>query len=137
VLGANFGDVGWPHCGEIDIMELLGHEPSTTHGTAHWGPQGQSWSYNDKGEYHLTEGKKFSDEYHVFSIIWEPGQIDWYLNDNKFFTIRPADVNGNYPFNAEFFFIFNIAVGGQWPGYPDDTTVFPQRMIVDYIRVFQ
>jgi len=137
MLGSNFQNVGWPACGEIDIMELVGHQPSTTHGTAHWGPQGQSWSYNDGDPYNLTGGKKFSDEYHVFSIIWEPGKIEWYVNDNKFFTISPSTVNGTYPFDQEFFFIFNIAVGGNWPGNPDNSTVFPQRMLVDYIRVFQ
>ena len=76
-------------------------------------------------------------QYHVFSIIWEPGQIDWYVDDNKFFTLTTADVNGAYPFDDEFFFILNIAVGGNWPGYPDESTQFPQRMIVDYIRVFE
>ena len=136
MLGSEFANVGWPACGEIDIMELVGHEPSTVHGTAHWGPQGQSYSHNNGAPYNLLEGK-FADEYHVFSIVWEPNSIKWYVNDNQFFSLTPASVNGNYPFNADFFFIFNIAVGGQWPGNPDQTTQFPQRMIVDYIRVFQ
>jgi len=117
-------------------MELVGHEPSTTHGTAHWGPQGQPWSYNEGDPYSIN-GAKFSDEYHVFSIVWEPSLIKWYVDDNLFFTLTPSMVNGNYPFDREFFFIFNIAVGGQWPGYPDATTTFPQRMYIDYIRVFQ
>ncbi len=73
----------------------------------------------------------------MFSIIWEPNIIKWYVNDEEYFRLTNADVNGNYPFNSEFFFIFNIAVGGNWPGYPDATTQFPQRMYVDYIRVFQ
>ena len=136
MLGDNFSTVGWPACGEIDIMELLGHEPSKIHGTAHWGAQGQGFSHN-KGGVHSISGEKFSDKYHVFSIIWEPNSIKWYVNDNEFFRLTNNDVNGNYPFNEAFFFIFNVAVGGNWPGYPDASTQFPQRMYVDYIRVFQ
>ena len=136
MLGNNISSIGWPACGEIDIMELVGHEPSTVHGTAHWGPQGQSFSTFKGEEYRLSGGEKFSDKYHVFSIIWEPGKIEWYVNDNKYYSITTADVNVTYPFDNEFFFIFNIAVGGRWPGNPDATTQFPQRMIVDYIRVF-
>ncbi len=137
MLGTNISDIGWPACGEIDIMELVGHEPATTHGTAHWGPAGQSWSHYKGEGYDNPTGEKFSEEYHVFSIEWEPNSITWYVDDNEFFSLNNAQVNGAYPFNAKFFFIFNIAVGGQWPGYPDATTQFPQRMYVDYIRVFQ
>lgn len=137
MLGTEISNIGWPACGEIDIMELLGHEPGTVHGTAHWGPQGNSWSYNKGTGTTLSGGKKFSEKYHVFSLIWEPNSIKWLVDDNEFFSLTNSDVNGTYPFNAEFFFIFNIAVGGQWPGYPDATTVFPQRMHVDYIRMFQ
>ncbi len=136
MLGANISTVGWPACGEIDVMELLGHQPSTVHGTAHWGPQGQSWSFNKGGPYNLT-GEKFSDEYHVFSIVWEPNRIEFLVDDNRYYIITKDIVNGDYPFNNDFFFIFNIAVGGEWPGYPDASTQFPQRMFVDYIRVFQ
>ena len=137
MLGQNFGSVGWPACGEIDIMELVGHEPSITHGTAHWGPQGQTYSHHKGQSYHLSGGEKFSDKYHVFSLLWEANSIKWLVDDNEFYSLTPSDVNGNYPFNADFFFIFNIAVGGVWPGSPDATTQFPQRMYVDYVRVFQ
>jgi hypothetical protein len=136
MLGTNISSVGWPACGEIDIMELVGHDPSTTHGTIHSGPQGQGYS-NYTGEHYTLNSGKFSDEYHVFTIIWEYNSIKWYVDDNEFFSITNADVSGAYPFNDEFFFIFNVAVGGNWPGAPDATTVFPQRMVVDYIRVFQ
>lgn len=136
MLGQNFGSVGWPACGEIDIMELVGHEPSKTHGTAHWGPQGQSYSFN-KGKDYSIGGEKFSDKYHVFSLVWEANSVRWLVDDNEYFHLTPSDVGGFYPFNSDFFFIFNIAVGGQWPGSPDATTQFPQRMYVDYVRVFQ
>lgn len=137
MLGESITTIGWPACGEIDIMELVGHEPETVHGTAHWGPQGQTFSINKGEPYSLTGGQKFSDEYHVFSIIWEPNSIKWYVDDNHYFTLTNADVNGAYPFDADFFFIFNIAVGGKWPGSPDATTQFPQTMTVDYVRIFQ
>ena len=138
MLGANFWDIGWPACGEIDIMELVGHEPDKVHGTLHWGEQGWSFSASHTSEISLSSGKKFSDEFHVFSIEWAFDSIIWYLNDQPYFQIDRS-VTGNlpYPFNAEFFFIFNIAVGGNWPGNPDATTIFPQTMDVDYVRVFQ
>ena len=137
MLGANFPEEGWPNCGEIDVMELVGHEASKVHGTAHWGPNGQSWSYNHGGTYELS-GETYADEYHVFSLVWELNSIKWYVDDNLYFQVTPATVaNQVYPFNQDFFFIFNIAVGGRWPGDPDPSTTFPQRMIIDYIRVFQ
>ena len=137
MLGSNFQSIGWPACGEIDIMELVGHQASRVHGTAHWGNQGQGYSIYQTGTYNNPTGDNFSEEFHVFSLIWEPGVMRWYVDDNLYHTITNADVNGNYPFDLDFFFIFNIAVGGNWPGYPDETTQFPQRMYVDYIRVFQ
>lgn len=136
MLGNNISTIGWPACGEIDIMELVGHKPSTTHGTAHWGPQGQGFS-TFKGEgYDLSGSAKFSDEYHVFSIVWEFGEIEWFVDDNSFFKLKNSDVNGAYPFDQDFFFILNVAVGGNWPGNPDGSTSFPQRMVIDYVRIF-
>lgn len=137
MLGSNFPEEGWPNCGEIDIMELVGHEPGRVHGTAHWGPQGQTYS-NNHGDSIDLNGEIYADKFHVFSIVWEFNSVKWYMDDTLYFSINQSTVGNNaYPFNQEFFFIFNIAVGGQWPGYPDGTTTFPQRMIVDYIRVFQ
>lgn len=133
MLGSNFSSVGWPACGEIDIMELVGHEPSTVHGTVHWDNNGHAEYGNG---YTLSSGKKFGDEFHVFSIIWDENSIKWYVNDIQFNEV--AITQGHMTeFHAPFFFIFNIAVGGNWPGYPDATTVFPQQMVVDYVRVFQ
>ena len=136
-LGANFDAIGWPACGEIDIMELVGHEPGRVHGTGHWGPQGQSFSNSFSGDYTLPGGAHFDEEFHVFSLIWETNSLRFYVDDNHYHTITSGNVSTAYPFNSPFFFIFNIAVGGNWPGSPDASTVFPQRMFVDYIRVFQ
>ena len=133
MLGANFSSVGWPACGEIDIMELIGHQPSTVHGTVHWSSQGQHAQYG--GSTTLSSGR-FYDEFHVFSIEWDEQQIRWLLDGQEYHNILITDADLS-EFRNNFFFIFNVAVGGNWPGYPDATTVFPQRMIVDYIRVFQ
>jgi len=136
MLGKNIDQVGWPACGEIDIMELVGHEPKVTHGTAHFGPP----SPNNRfiGSSFNAKGPDFSETYHVFTLVWNPGSIYWYVDDVLFHEINPDITSGAaYPFNQEFFFIFNVAVGGLWPGSPDETTVFPQQMKVDYIRFFE
>jgi beta-glucanase (GH16 family) len=134
MLGSNFSSVGWPNCGELDIMELVGHQPNRVHGTAHFGNQPPSTQRT--ASYGLSSGT-FSDAYHVFTLKWENNLVEWYVDDVKFHTLTPGNTGGIYPFNQKFFFIFNIAVGGNWPGYPDATTVFPQQMDVDYVRVFQ
>ncbi len=138
MLGANINQVKWPACGEIDIMEYLGHDTKTTYGTIHWGDQGSSTSKNTQGVYKLTGTKTFADEFHVYSLDWEKDKLSILVDDKVIFTTTSAKLGANpYPFNAPFFFIFNVAVGGNWPGYPDATTTFPQRMEVDYVRVFQ
>jgi beta-glucanase (GH16 family) len=135
MLGANINSAGWPACGEIDIMELIGIQPSIVYGTMHWGT---SSSHKSKGSnYELSSGD-FSDEFHVFSIIWKQDSISWYVDDQLFLETSSSDVGAyDYPFNSDQFFIFNVAVGGNWPGSPDNSTVFPERMFVDYVRVFQ
>lgn len=137
MLGANYPTVGWPACGEIDIMELIGSSPNTVHGTIHYGTDWTQHNYTGSGT-SIPWTETFSDEFHVFSIDWDENGITWLLDDQPFYTIDNA-VTGNqpYPFDNPFFFIMNIAVGGQWPGYPDATTEFPQFMAVDYVRVFQ
>ena len=134
MLGANISAVNWPACGEIDIMELLGHEPGTVYGTAHWS-QG---SLQSKGNhFELTGPGNFSSEYHIFSLLWEEDRIVWYVDFNKYCEVRKNSAGASWPFNAPFFFIMNVAVGGNWPGSPDASTSFPQSMNVDYIRVYQ
>ncbi len=137
MLGSNFQQAGWPACGEIDIMELVGHIPNRVHGTVHFGPSVDQRQERSASRA-LSGNATFSDEFHVFSIEWEQDRIRWLLDGEQFHEITPADMGGAaYPFNQPFFFIFNVAVGGNWPGSPDNSTVFPQRMIVDYVRVFQ
>jgi beta-glucanase (GH16 family) len=126
----------WPKSGEIDIVELVGHEPSTIHGTVHYGPD---WPENQQKtkSYTLPQGK-FSDDFHVFAISWSSNEIQWFIDDVMYHTITPASLQPhNYPFNARFHLLINLAVGGNWPGRPDNTTEFSQSLIVDYVRVYQ
>ena len=137
MLGANFPNSGWPSCGEIDIMELLGSSPSTVHGTIHFGADWTQHNYVGQGT-SLPSGETFADEFHVFSIDWNEDGITWFIDDQPFYSVTSTVTGGQpYPFDNPFFFILNVAVGGQWPGYPDATTTFPQFMAVDYVRVFQ
>lgn len=134
MLGNDITLVGWPRCGEIDIMEMIGGSgrENQVHGTLHWDYNGH---VSAGGSYTLPSGT-FAREYHVFSIIWDETRIRWFVNDNQFHVIdiTPGHMS---EFHQEFFLLFNVAVGGNWPGNPDATTTFPQQMRVDYIRVFQ
>ncbi len=127
---------GWPTSGEIDIMELVGHEANKTYGTVHFGQPAPNNS--QKGGNYTLPNSTFNDAFHVFSIEWKQDQIKWLVDDKVFFTLNKADLgSATYPFNEDFYFIINLAVGGNWPGNPDATTNFPQWLIVDYIRLYQ
>ncbi|MBK0384147.1 glycoside hydrolase family 16 protein [Pedobacter sp. SD-b] len=138
MLGNNKSSTNpWPKCGEIDLMELIGgtaspKSDSKIYSTLHWDDNGHQQS---QGSYTLSSGK-FSDQFHVYSMEWNATTIIMYLDDVEFkrFNITPATEE---EFRKDFFFTFNVAVGGNWPGNPDSTTIFPQRMVVDYVRVFQ
>jgi beta-glucanase (GH16 family) len=137
MLGDNIQQVGWPRSGEIDIMEMVGGSANgrddTVHGTVHWDNNGSHAEFG--GKVTLKEGI-FNDSFHVFSIIWDAERIVWLLNNEPYheIDIRPSGLS---ELRESFFFLFNVAVGGNWPGNPDNTTNFPQQMVVDYVRVFQ
>lgn len=134
MLGNSIDQRGWPACGEIDIMELIGNLPSTSHATVHFG----SSNYKYVGDSYKISGENFNDRFHVFSVVRELNQMWFYVDDILIFDFSSKDTQGQpYPFNEQFFFIFNVAIGGNWPGSPDESTVFPQKMEVDYIRVFE
>lgn len=136
MLGNNIIEKGWPACGEIDIMELIGNLPSTSHATVHLGSNMSNYKYI--GDSYKISGEKFNDRFHVFSVVREMNKMWFYVDDILIFDFASKDTQGQpYPFNEQFFFIFNVAIGGNWPGSPEANTVFPQFMEVDYIRVFE
>lgn len=135
MLGGDFPGVPWPSSGEIDIMENVGYEPHRVHGTVH-GP-GYSGGSGISGTYQHPQGWSFADTFHTFEIDWRPGSITWYVDGQQYHQVTGASVGDNaWVFDKPYFLILNVAVGGDWPGYPDGTTQFPQQMKVDYIRVY-
>ncbi|MYW14667.1 family 16 glycosylhydrolase [Streptomyces sp. SID2955] len=126
--------VNWPDSGEIDVMENVGFEPSTVHGTIH-GP-GYSGSGGIGAGYSLPNGQAFADAFHTFAVDWAPDSITWSVDGNVYQRRTPADLGGKtWVFNKPFFLILNLAVGGYWPGDPDGSTQFPQTLVVDSVSV--
>jgi beta-glucanase (GH16 family) len=136
MLGDNIGTVGWPTCGEVDIMENIGREPAINHGTVH-GP-GYFGGNGISGAYTLSTGA-FADDFHIFALEWDPQSIRFFVDGVDYHDVTPADLPAgtNWVFDHPFFLILNVALGGSWGGAPDSTTVFPQQMRVDYVRVYR
>ncbi len=137
MLGNNIDSAGWPTCGEVDIMENIGKEPSIIHGTIH-GP-GYSGGNGLGSSYSLTNSQRFADSFHVFAVEWELNVVRFYCDGILYKTRTPADLPSGttWVYDHPFFILLNVAVGGTWPGSPDTSTVFPQTMQVDYVRVYQ
>jgi beta-glucanase (GH16 family) len=137
MMGTDVGSVGWPRCGEIDIMEYRGQQPDLVRGTVH----GLGYSAIDGigARFALPTGQRFSDDFHVFSLLWEPGSVEFQVDGASYKHIAPADLPPGAPwvFDHPFFLLLNVAVGGGWPGYPDAGTRFPQRMAIDYVRAYR
>ena len=136
ILGNDISSVSWPTCGEIDIMENVGKEPSIIHGSLH-GP-GYSGGNPLSGSYTFPNGAKVADDFHVFAVEWEVNTIRFYVDGNNYETHTNKDVpsGSKWVYDHPFTLLLNVAVGGQWPGSPDGTTTFPQTMTVDYVRVY-
>lgn len=138
MLGNSINTVEWPACGEMDIMESVGSKPSTNYGSIH----GTGFTGTIIGTaYNLPNGIKFGDAFHTFGILWSPRLIKYYVDSpaNVYATYTPSSLptGAVWPFDTgRFFVILNVAVGGSWPGRPDSSTVFPQEMLVDYVRVY-
>jgi beta-glucanase (GH16 family) len=137
MLGNDIDQPGWPDCGEIDIMENIGKEPSVVHGTIH-GP-GYSGAGGIGSSFSLPGTPSFADDFHIFAVEWEPNLIRFYVDDHLYATRTPADLpkGAKWVYDHPFFILLNVAVGGEWPGNPDATSIFPQTMLVDYVRVYE
>jgi len=141
MLGDNISSVGWPKCGEIDIMENIGKEPGLVHGSVH-GPMTTGGATDLTSTVSLSTGKDFASAFHLYAVEWEPDVVRFYLDETLYATYTASSVAatpstaGSWVFDHPFFLILNVAVGGSWPGPPDATTSFPQTMLVDYVRVY-
>ena len=134
MLGSNITTAGWPACGEIDVMENIGSEPSVNHGSVH-GP-GYSGGQSVTARYVLPGNARFADAFHTFAIDWSPGSIVFSVDGTTYETVTRSSIppNAQWVLDAPFFLLLNVAVGGTFPGSPDATTQFPQEMVVDYVR---
>lgn len=135
MLGSNIGQVGWPGSGEIDIMEHVGSEPNLVHGTIH----GPNYFGNSPFTAVTSVNEVVSANYHVYAVEWNADSINWFVDGKKYYGVTKSQVQtrGNWVFDQPFFLLLNLAVGGNWPGNPDGSSTFPQRMYIDYIRVYQ
>jgi beta-glucanase (GH16 family) len=133
MLGQDIDQVGWPRCGEIDVMENFGKDPTVVHGTVHGpgyaGPDGIAAAFD--------AGIALAGDFHLYSVVWEPERIRWYLDDQLYRTLTPGDLRGNpWVFDHDFFLLVNVAVGGSFSQRPDSSTALPQTMLIDHIRVY-
>jgi beta-glucanase (GH16 family) len=137
MLGNDITSNGWPKCGEVDIMENIGKEPGTVHGSLH-GPSTTGRTSDVTAPFSLPAAHNFADDFHLYAVEWEPGTIRFYVDTALYATFNSSQwpTGGTWVFDHPFFVIINVAVGGDWPGPPDGTTVFPQQMLVDYVRVY-
>lgn len=135
LLGADIGNVGWPQCGEIDIMEYRGQEPRRNRGSLH-GP-GYSGGANHGRD--IDTGHDLSQDFHTYAIEWDPERVVWKIDEQAFFTATPADLPAGteWVYDHPFFAILNLAVGGTYVGNPDGSTVFPQSLVIDHVRVYE
>jgi beta-glucanase (GH16 family) len=135
MMGSNVDTVSWPNCGEIDIMEMKGHEPSTIYGTLH-GP-GYSGGNPIVGSYSL-KNDRFDNDFHIYGVEWFEDRIDFFVDGYLYQRVNKTDVPANkWVFDHPFFIIMNVAVGGNYVGFPNVNTAFPQSMQVDYVRVYK
>ena len=137
MLGKDITTAGWPTCGEIDIMENIGTEPGTVHGSLH-GPSTTTRTSDATSIFTLPAGQAFADDFHLFAVEWERGVVRFYVDSNLYATFTESQwpAGGTWVFDHSFFIILNVAVGGNWPGSPDSSTVFPRHLLVDYVRVY-
>ena len=137
MLGQNISSEGWPKCGEIDIMENIGREPGSVHGSLH-GPSTTGITSDATSTFSLPSGQNFSDDFHIYAVEWDATTVRFFVDSNNYATVAKSQwpAGGTWVFDHPFFIILNVAVGGSWPGSPDASTQFPRQMLVDYVRVY-
>lgn len=134
-LGDDIDTKGWPASGEIDILESIGKDPTRIYGTAH-GPG--YFAGSGVGSSILTSADSLKNDFHVYALEWDENELRWYFDDREYFKVTENNnTPNNWVFDHPFFIILNVAIGGSWPGNPDKTTMFPQFLNVDYVRVYQ
>lgn len=134
MLGTDLPSKPWPECGEIDILENLGHDPHTVYGMLHGpgysGRQGVSRSHRPESG--------LVDDFHVFRVDWQQDRVRWYVDGQDFGTLTPRDLGGRpWAHDHPFFLLLNVAIGGEWPGDPDNSTPFPATLLIDYVRAYR
>lgn len=137
MLGDNIEEVGWSKCGEIDIMENIGREPKTIHGTIH-GP-GYEGTKGIGSPYKLKADSIFADDFHVYAVEWKKDKLEWFVDGKIYQTLTPKNLpdSKKWVYDHSFFLLLNLAIGGNWGGEPDKTTIFPNEMLIDYVRVYE
>jgi beta-glucanase (GH16 family) len=135
MLGSDVERAGWPRCGEIDIMENIGKEPNTVHATVHGPGYSGAGGIGDKSE----SPQPFAGDFHIFEAVWSKDSIQFLVDGKAYHEVTPRRLpqGAKWVYDHPFFLLLNVAVGGNWPGYPDATTQFPQRLLVDWVRVWQ
>lgn len=135
-LGTNISSVGWPACGEIDIMEYVGHDPGVVHANVHTRGFNHTRGNGRGARVSVPDAEK---DFHVYAVEWTPARLEFYVDDRKYFTLE-NDGTGvdSWPFDAPQYLILNLAIGGAWGGQQGiDDAIFPQRFLIDYVRVYQ
>ncbi|MNT57741.1 Beta-glucanase precursor [compost metagenome] len=132
MLGSNIKQVGWPKSGEIDILEYIGKEPDMVFTTLH-----TQANHGDKASSHKTKFENIEEGFHTYGVDWTKEKMDFYVDGILVFTFNPKDKTEDvWPFNQPFYFILNVAVGGNFGGPEVDDSIFPQEFIIDYVRVY-
>lgn len=133
MLGENIGEVGWPAAGEIDIMEFVGRQPDSIHTTLH-----TPASYGETENTKVTRVKNVTEDFHTYKIDWDKDAITFYIDNKKVYTFSPKKKDDTvYPFRHPFYFLLNMAIGGNFGGPEVDDSIFPKRFYIDYIRVYK
>jgi beta-glucanase (GH16 family) len=134
LLAESYDEIGWPDCGEVDIMESVGPVARTLYGTVH----GPGYCGANPLQKTVEVDEPLSQDFHIYTLEWEPLRFNWFLDGRCYASVDRAEAGADpWPFNEPFYILMNLAVGGIWPGKPDSTTTFPQRLIVDYVRAWR